>query len=38
MVVADLIEILLDANPEAPILLDHCGFISEADAVDIQGY
>lgn len=36
MIVADLIEILQDANPEAPVFLDYCGFISETDAVGIQ--
>ena len=36
MVVADLIEILRDANPEAPVLLDYCGFLFEADAVEVQ--
>lgn len=36
MVVADLIEILQDANPEAPVFLDYCGFLLTADAVEIQ--
>lgn len=36
MVVTELIEILRDANPEAPVLLDYCGFIFEADSVEIQ--
>lgn len=34
--VADLIEILDDTNPEAPILLDCLGFVLEADAVEVQ--
>ena len=36
MVVVDLMEILKEANPEAPVLLDYCGFIFEADAVEVQ--
>ena len=36
MIVADLIESLRDANPEAPVLLDYCGFLFEADAVEVQ--
>lgn len=36
MVVADLIEILRDANPGAPVLLGYCGFIFEAEAVEVQ--
>lgn len=36
MVVADLIEILRGANLEASVLLDYCGFIFEADAVEVQ--
>ena len=36
MVVAELMEILKDTNPEAPILLDYCGFIFEADSVAVQ--
>lgn len=45
MIVADLIEILRDANPEAPVFLGYCEAIFEADAVEvlngkvyIQGY
>lgn len=36
MVVADLMEILRDANPEAPVFLDYCEFIFEADSVVVQ--
>lgn len=36
MVVADLIGILEEANPEAPVFLDYCGFIFESDAVEVQ--
>lgn len=36
MVVVDLMEILKRANPEAPVLLDYCGIIFEADAVEVQ--
>ncbi len=36
MVVADLIEILQDASPEAPVFMDYCGLIFEADAVAVQ--
>ena len=36
MIVADLMEILKDANPEAPVLLDHCGVILEADSIEVQ--
>lgn len=36
MVVVDLMEILKEVNPEAPVLLDYCGFIFEADAVEVQ--
>lgn len=36
MVVADLLDILKDTNPEAPILLGYCGIIFEADAVEVQ--
>lgn len=36
MVVVDLMEILKEANPEAPVLLDYCGIVFEADAVEVQ--
>lgn len=36
MVVVDLMEILKEANPEAPVLLDCRGFILEADAIEVQ--
>lgn len=36
MIVADLLEILKDTNPEAPVLLDYCGFIFEADSIEVQ--
>lgn len=36
MVVADLMAILKETDPEAPILIDYFGFISEADAVEVQ--
>lgn len=36
MVVADLMEILREANPEAPVLIDYFGFISETDSVEVQ--
>lgn len=36
MVVADLMEILKEANSEAPVLLDYCGIIFEADSVEVQ--
>lgn len=36
MVDADLIEILQDANSEAPVLLGYRRFMSEADAVEVQ--
>lgn len=36
MVVADLMGILKEANPEAPVLLDYCGIIFEASAVEVQ--
>lgn len=36
MVVADLIEILSETNPGAPILLDYSGFMFEADSVEVQ--
>lgn len=36
MTVADLIEILNDTNPKAPVFLDYCGFIFEADSVEVQ--
>lgn len=36
MIVADFIEILRDANPEAPVFLDYCGFVFEPDAIEVQ--
>jgi hypothetical protein len=36
MTVADLMEILNDTNPEAPIFLDYSGLIFEADAVEVR--
>lgn len=36
MTVADLIEILSDTNPEAPVFLDYYGFIHEANSVEVQ--
>nr|DAV65849.1 MAG TPA: hypothetical protein [Caudoviricetes sp.] len=36
MVVEDPMEILRGANPEAPVLLDYCGFIFEADSIEVQ--
>ena len=36
MIVADLIEILSEANPGAPVLLDYSGFVFEADSVEVQ--
>lgn len=36
MVVAELMGILRDANPEAPVLLDYCGFVFEADSAEVQ--
>ena len=36
MVVAEFVGILKDSNPEAPVLLDYCGFIFEACSVEAQ--
>lgn len=36
MIVMDLLEILKDTNPEAPVFLDYCGILFEADAVEVQ--
>lgn len=36
MVVADLMAILREANPEAPILIDYFGLLSEIDSVEVQ--
>lgn len=36
MTTADLMEILRHANPEAPVFMDYCGLIFEADSVMIQ--
>ena len=36
MVVADLIEVLKDTNPEAPVFLDYYGFLLEADSIEVQ--
>lgn len=36
MTVADLIEILQDANPEAPVFLSYYGATSDVSAVEIQ--
>lgn len=36
MVVVDLMDILKEANPEAPVLLNYCGLIFEADSVEVQ--
>ena len=36
MIVADLIEILEDTNPQAPVLLEYCGTVFEADCVEVQ--
>lgn len=36
MTVADLMEILECANPEAPVLLDYCGFVFDTDSVMVQ--
>ena len=36
MFVADLMEILKEADPEAPVLIDYFGFICETDSVEVQ--
>ena len=36
MVVADLLEILKDTSPEAPVLLDCCGLMFEAGSIEVQ--
>lgn len=36
MIVADLMEVLKETNPEAPILIDYFGLLSEADSVEVQ--
>ena len=36
MVVVDLMEILKEADPEAPILIEYFGLVSEADSVEVQ--
>ena len=36
MVVEDLMEILREADPGAPIFLGYCGFIFEADSIEVQ--
>lgn len=36
MTVADLIEILNDTNPEAPVFLDYCGSVFEADSIEVR--
>lgn len=36
MTVAELIDILEYANPEAPVILDYNGFLFDADSVEIQ--
>lgn len=36
MTVADLIEILDDTNPEAPVFLGYSGLVLEADSVEVQ--
>lgn len=45
MMVAELIDILKDTNPEAPVTLGYNGFLFDADSVEvlngrvyIQGY
>ena len=32
MVAGDLVEMLKDANPEAPVFLDYCGFTFNVDS------
>lgn len=36
MTVAKLVEILENTNPEAPVLLECCGFILEANSVEVR--
>lgn len=36
MIVADLMEVLKEADPEAPVLIDYFGLLSEADSVEVQ--
>lgn len=36
MTVYDIIEMLKDVNPEAPVALGYCGFLLDADSVEVQ--
>lgn len=36
MVVADLMEVLKEVNPGAPVLIDYFGLLSEANSVEVQ--
>lgn len=36
MTVAELIEMLCEANPEEPVTMDYCGVIFNADSVQPQ--
>ena len=36
MTAGDLVELLRDVNPAAPVFLDYCGFIFDANAVEVQ--
>lgn len=36
MTVADLIEILDGVNPSSPVLIEYCGFIFNADSVEVR--
>lgn len=36
MIVADFMEVLKDTNPEAPVFLDYCGFLLEANSIEVQ--